>query len=81
MTVELAQVLIGLTGCAALLLLASNTTWGRWGYVVGLLGQPAWLWCTWSASQFGMFFVSVCFTIVYAWGGWHAWIQPRRSAR
>lgn len=68
MTAELVQVVIGLTGCAAILLLASNKPWGRWGFVVGLAGQPAWLWSTWSEAQWGMFFVSLCFTLVYAWG-------------
>jgi hypothetical protein len=38
----------------------------RWGPVVGLASQPAWLYATWQAEQWGMFALSLFYG--YAWG-------------
>jgi hypothetical protein len=38
------------------------------GFGFGLLGQPFWLYATWTAHQWGMFAVSVYFTLAYALG-------------
>lgn len=37
----------------------------RWAPIVGLCGQPAWLVASWEAGQWGMFIVSVGYTILW----------------
>ncbi len=72
----LLQAVIMLTAIVALLLLTLQNRHSRWGHVVGLLGQPAWLFSTGSHGQFGMFVVSLAFTAIYLWGIWKFWICP-----
>lgn len=43
-----------------------------WAPVLGLASQPAWLWVTFQAAQWGMFTSAVAFTGVWAWGLWHS---------
>ncbi len=40
----------------------------HWGALVGLLGQPAWLYLTTATGEPGMFVVSLFFTICYGRG-------------
>ncbi|MHA6894760.1 hypothetical protein ACQUJT_11825 [Ralstonia pseudosolanacearum] len=40
----------------------------RWGALVGLLGQPAWLYLTHVSDEGGMFTASVFFTLCYSHG-------------
>lgn len=70
------QTVITLTAIAALVLLARQDERSRWGHVIGLCGQPAWLFSTWAHGQFGMLLASVAFTAVYLWGIWKFWICP-----
>jgi hypothetical protein len=72
---------ITLTACAAIWLLSTNKPYSRWGFIVGLLGQPGWLLATWVHGQFGMFVVSLFFTYAYVQGIWEFWIKPQRASR
>ncbi|OAI59011.1 transmembrane protein [Ralstonia solanacearum] len=42
----------------------------RWGALVGLLGQPAWLYLTHVSGEGGMFTATVFFTLCYGHGVW-----------
>lgn len=42
----------------------------RWACVVGLAGQPLWLFASWQAEQMGMFLVSIAYTIVWGRAAW-----------
>lgn len=44
----------------------------RWAPVVGLAGQPFWLWATGSAHQWGMFALCLAYTAIYSKGAWKA---------
>lgn len=47
----------------------------RWAGVLGMVGQPFYLYATWHAAQWGMFLVSIVFTASYLRGirlGWRA---------
>ena len=70
------QAVITLSSIAALVLVMQSTPVRRWGPVVGLVGQPAWLFSTWAHGQFGMFLVSGAFTAIYVWGVWRDWVEP-----
>jgi hypothetical protein len=68
------QIIIALTGIFAILLMQDKRESVRkWAPVVGLLGQPFWLWATWNARMDGMFIVSVLYTLVWIKGLWSSW--------
>lgn len=50
---------------AAIWIVARREPWAKWGWVLGLAGQPLWLWSTWHTQQWGMFLLSVFYT--WAW--------------
>lgn len=45
----------------------------RWSFIVGLLSQPFWIYSTWQAQQWGMFFVSLWFTMNFIRGIRNHW--------
>ena len=64
----LLQFAIGALSLAAMLMIASDGTWHRWGFVVGLISQPFWILATWRARQWGMFGLSVIYIFVWIFG-------------
>ncbi len=66
MDVTQACILI-LGGLAIWLVGRRNIRVRRWGYVVGLVSQPFWLWAAWKAQQWGILALSIWY--VYAWLG------------
>jgi len=60
----------------ALLNYAQHTQ--RWGALVGLLGQPAWLYLTHVTDEPGMFTASVFFTVCYGHGVWRGFVTNAR---
>ena len=46
----------------------------RWAPLVGLAGQPFWLWFAFAADAWGLLALSVAYSAVYAHG---AWVQFR----
>lgn len=72
------QLAIMLTGViSAWLLNASSERMRRWGCIIGLLGQPCWLWSTVTNAQWGMAAVTVGYTAAFVRGIWLLWIRPR----
>lgn len=47
----------------------------RWGALVGLLGQPAWLYLTHVTNEPGMFTASVFFSVCYGHGVWKGFFR------
>ncbi|CAG2152560.1 hypothetical protein [Ralstonia mannitolilytica] len=60
----------------ALLNYSANTQ--RWGALVGLLGQPAWLYLTHVTGEAGMFTASVFFAVCYGRGVWCGFVMRGR---
>lgn len=62
------QLLIAIFGLLALsgAMLTKNPTINRAAPIVGILGQPFWLYETFVSAQWGMFGLSVCYTLIYA---------------
>ena len=65
--IELDQIGLLLFGAAAIYLVGLEPTnpYQKYGYVVGLISQPFWLYATYKEKLFGMFALSVFYT--YAW--------------
>jgi hypothetical protein len=63
------QYLIGLIGLFSIFLVTrENRKVSRWGNFVGLFGQPFWLIETWRSGQWGMFALSLGYTIFFLHG-------------
>jgi len=72
------QLAIMLTGViSAWVLNAPTERVRRWGCIIGLIGQPAWFWSTWSHAQWGMLAVTVGYTAAFLRGVWVMWVRPR----
>lgn len=61
------QVGIFLLGATAIYLvgLADTNPLQRWGYIIGVLSQPFWIWASYSNRQWGILLLSIFYT--YAW--------------
>lgn len=70
------QAIIGVCGMGSIWLANDpREAWRRWACVIGLAAQPAWMWSSWHAGQWGIFALS----FVYAAGWWrgirHHWLR------
>lgn len=66
------QYFIALFGLSAVYMsMVSESVHARkWAPVVGLAGQPFWLYATGTAQQWGMFALSCAYTVIYLKGAW-----------
>jgi hypothetical protein len=48
--------------------LFSTKSWFRYGFVVGLLGQPFWIYASIESGQWGIFVVAIWFTVSHIRG-------------
>jgi hypothetical protein len=70
----LVQLALAICGLAALWLAMGTSARGRrWAPLIGLCGQPAWLWFAWDVRAWGLVAVSIAYTAVYARGAWLQW--------
>lgn len=65
------QIGIAVLSIVSMFLLASTGPWQRWGYIVGLSGQPLWFVSTWRTGQYGIFIVSLFYTAALALGAFN----------
>jgi len=66
MSSDIIQLMILICSAVSIWLVARTDKLHRWGFVVGLFGQPFWLWETYHSEQYGMFLLSGWY--VYVWG-------------
>lgn len=55
------------------LAMGKDTQHQRWAPLVGLAGQPAWLWYSLDAKAWGLLAISLAYSAVYARGAWVQW--------
>lgn len=63
------------TAVVSVYLFNAGTHRARWAALIGLSGQPAWLYLTTATSEPGMFVVSVFFTLCYGRGVWDGFFR------
>lgn len=73
------QTMIAALTIPALYLVGRQDHWRRWGFLIGLLSQPFWLWATWHDQAWGMLIVTVFCTLTWALGVWNHWVVPVRQ--
>lgn len=64
----IAQTAIFVLSATAAIMVASTGKWHRWGFVVGMVSQPFWLYATWTAEQYGIFALAIYYTFAWALG-------------
>lgn len=75
------QFIIAVTGLVAIWLTQEREAGRRrWACWFGLLGQPFWFYATWQAQQWGMFVLSIFFTLAWFRGVWNLWVFPMIGA-
>ncbi len=72
------QLVILLTGLPAIFITQCAPRFMRWAPVLGLLGQPFWIYSSVHAHAFGMVIVNCLYTLAWAKGIFTHWIQPWR---
>src|SRR5690606_569055 len=72
------QILIAVLGIAAVWL-SQDERYNRRKYacIFGLIGQPLWLYTTWKAEQWGIFFLSIVYTFAWAKGFYLYWMEKK----
>lgn len=72
----IAQLMILMTGIPAVVLAQTGSPkYAKWGPILGLIGQPFWLYSTWTAGQWGMFINAILYTMAWGYGFWRYWIE------
>lgn len=71
----ISQIIIALTSGGAIWFTTRKETWSRWGYILGLLGQPFWFYETYTNDQWGLFALTVFYTYSWCQGIYNYWIK------
>jgi hypothetical protein len=74
---QIAQIWMVIFGCAAIWLLGRREEWRRWGYVTGLVSQPAWLFSGFYHHQWGLVLVSLWYSYSWMQGIRNFWVRPK----
>ena len=70
------QIVIAVFGAVAVALLAQkNSKWRRWGYIVGLLSEPAWLYTSIHNRQWGIVLLCFWYGSFYLVGIYNHWVK------
>jgi len=65
---NICQAAITILGCLAIWLIGAEGRCKRWGFLLGLLSQPFWLYTSYINRQWGIFALSGWYTIAWARG-------------
>lgn len=61
----ISQIIIPISGVSAIFLIARKN---KYGFLVGLLGQPFWLYSSFHNKQWGIFVASIIYTLNFSYG-------------
>lgn len=64
----ISQFAILILGGLAIWLVSSKKDYSKWGFVIGLISQPFWIYTTFSNKQYGMFVLSLWYTFGWTRG-------------
>jgi hypothetical protein len=68
------QIAIALCGITSIYLSQdSRASWRRYACIFGICAQPFWLYATWRAGQWGMFALTIAYTIGWMRGIRNFW--------
>lgn len=73
----ISQVVIFIFGILAIIMVAKKN---KWGFVFGLIAQPFWFITSYINNQWGVFFVSIAFTISWLYGIYE-WFYKKKKKK
>ncbi len=62
---NISQIMIFILGALAIVLVAKKN---KWGFVFGFLSQPFWYITSYNNNQWGIFYMSIIYTISWTYG-------------
>lgn len=68
-----------LSGAAIWLVGGVSDNAKRWGYLLGLAGQPFWAYSAYRGEQWGILLLTAWYTIAWGRGLWNHWSGLRRA--
>ena len=72
------QILIVVFSGSAIWFVNQDKSWSKWGNVLGLIGQPLWLFTTYSNEQWGMFALTIFYIYCWAQGVYNKFIKTKK---
>lgn len=75
----LIQIFIVLTSAGAIWLINQKKPWARWGSVIGLVGQPLWLYTSFQAEQWGVFTLTIFYMFSWSQGIYNNFYVKRKN--
>ncbi len=72
----ISQIAIFVFGILAIILVAKKN---KWGFVFGLIVQPFWFITSYINNQWGVFFVSIAFTISWLYGVYEWFYKEKKE--
>jgi hypothetical protein len=61
------QIAITVFSCTSIFLFSTKSYY-RYGFIAGIVGQPFWIYSSYSTGQWGIFLVSLWFTVAHIRG-------------
>lgn len=56
-----------------------NSKYQKWGYVLGLMGQPFWFWVTIENEQWGILIMTIFYTYSWVNGIYNHWFKKEKE--
>jgi len=69
------QIWIGVFGTTAIWMVGRLEHWRRWGFIFGLMSQPAWIYTAIKNEQWGILVLSFWYTYSWGQGVYNYWIK------
>lgn len=73
----IAQIAIMVFGSAAIWLVGRKEEWKKWGYILGILGQPFWIYTSYMNEQWGILLMTLFYTYSWSMGIYNYWIKNK----
>ena len=77
----ISQIAIMIFGASAIWFVSRKEDWKRWGYILGMCGQPFWIWTTIENAQWGIMIMTLFYTFSWGKGIWNYWVKPWLTKR
>ena len=69
------QTVILITSALSIWLVTRREDWSKYGYIIGLIGQPFWLYSSIQAEQWGIMALTIFYSYSWSQGIYYNWIK------
>ena len=71
----ISQIAIMIFGASAIWLVGRKEKWRKWGYVLGFMGQPFWIYTAIISEQWGILVMTLFYAYSWSQGIYNYWIK------